>query len=143
MQIQRIISVRALIIRYKYFLRENTKIKYTPPLNKNAIALLRRTMKKASRKGIHIVASVKKFENPSTKLIDIRNVVQMFKDWDVGLTVPELETIRDLLDNDADCKLDSFEILQYNHQLFDSGLTNSAEINNSQFRTVISYNLIF
>ena len=33
--------------------------------------------------------------------------------------------------------------IKYNHQLFDSGLTNSAEINNSQFRTVISYNLIF
>ena len=110
---------KRLAFQYKYFLRENTKIKYTPPLNKKAIALLRRTMKKASRKGIHIVASVKKFENPSTKLIDIRNVVQMFKDWDVGLTVPELETIRDLLDHDADCKLDSFEILQYNHQLFD------------------------
>ena len=33
--------------------------------------------------------------------------------------------------------------IKYNHQLFDSGLTNSAEIKNSQFRTVISYNLIF
>lgn len=33
--------------------------------------------------------------------------------------------------------------IKYNHQLFDTGLTNSAEVNNSQLRSVISYNLIF
>ena len=33
--------------------------------------------------------------------------------------------------------------IKYNHQLFDTGLTNSAEVYNSQLRTVISYNLIF
>ena len=110
---------KRLAHQYKYYLRENPKQQHTPQLEKKAIQLLRAALKRGESKGIDIRASIKHFKHPSTNMLDIRHVIHMLKEWDIGLTDADLESIRALLDFDGDCQIDSFELLQYRHTMKD------------------------
>ena len=78
---------------HKYNVRTDT---VEGDLNKGAVKALRETLAKASRHGINIEKSVDHFYDKKAEVIDVRHCVRMLKDWDFGLTEPELLDIQHL-----------------------------------------------
>eukprot|EP00942_MAST-04A_sp_MAST-4A-sp1_P007040 g7040.t1 len=101
---------------HKYNVRTDT---VEGDLNKGAVKALRETLAKASRHGINIEKSVDHFYDKKAEVIDVRHCVRMLKDWDFGLTEPELLDIQNLLDKEGDFDIKKEDFLQYDHELWD------------------------
>jgi hypothetical protein len=110
---------KRLAYQYKYHIRKNKGERHSPEPSNQAIILMRKTMQKAHYKGINIDKCIDHFYDKKRQLIDVRHVVQMMDDWDVGLSKDDLEVIMELLNNEGEHKLKKKDVLQYNHAFED------------------------